>query len=172
MLFGNDKSERAEAYQTLSQFFLSPPDEEDLDVIRQDFSLKSRESADQVTEDYEFLFSYPHGSLQPIESVFSVSTEAGYRNIHDVYARAGLVLDESYEVVPDHLSIELLFMSYLIENGKAEQARIFLEQHLMNWVPYYCDEVMKQAKTAFYRDIAGIVKDFLVAEDEAYGDQE
>ncbi|NJD57075.1 MAG: hypothetical protein FIA94_11825 [Nitrospirae bacterium] len=168
MILGNDKSERAEAYQTLSQFFLSPPDEEDLQVIRQDFSLESRESVAQIAEDYDFLFSYPHGYLQPIESIFSLSTETGYSNVAGVYARAGLALDESSDAVPDHLSIELLFMSYLIENEKTEQEKIFLEQHLMNWVPYYCGEIIKQAKTLFYREIAEIVKDFLISEYDLY----
>jgi len=171
MLFESDKSARAEAYKTLSQFFLTPPDEEDLDVIRQDFSLEASEPIGAIAEDFHNLFSCPHGSLQPIESVFAFSTEAGYSNVDDVYSRAGLVIHESYEAAPDHLSIELLFMSYLVENEKTELEKIFLEQHLMNWVPYYCDEVMKQAKTMFYREIADIVKDFLTAEYDAYGDQ-
>jgi TorA maturation chaperone TorD len=40
----------------------------------------------------------------------------------------------------------------------------------MNWVPDYCDEVTKQAKTLFYREIADIVKEFLAAEYEEYID--
>jgi len=159
MIFENNKGERAEAYQILSQFFLSPPDEEALIAIRQDFSLDSRETLDEITEDYEALFSSPQGRLQPIESLSSPTIET-----------AGLIIDESYAVVPDHLSLELLFMSYLIENEKSDLEKKFLEQHLMNWVPDYCDEVTKQAKTLFYREIADIVKEFLAAEYEEYID--
>ena len=59
-------------------------------------------------------------------------------------------------------------MSYLIETGKTEVEQKFLEQHLMNWVPYYCEEVMKQAQTLFYREIAEIVQEFLISEYDAY----
>ena len=38
----------------------------------------------------------------------------------------------------------------------------------MNWVPYYCEEVTKQARTLFYREIAEIVKDFLISEYDEY----
>ena len=170
MIFENNKGERAEAYQILSQFFLSPPDEEALIAIRQDFSLDSRETLDEITEDYEALFSSPQGRLQPIESLSSPTLETVRQNAEDFYTGAGLIIDESYAVVPDHLSLELLFMSYLIENEKSDLEKKFLEQHLMTWVPDYCDEVTKQAKTLFYREIADIVKEFLAAEYEEYID--
>jgi len=170
MIFDNNESERAEAYQILSQFFLGPPDEEALDAIRQDFSLDSRETLDEITEDYEAVLASPQGRLQPIESLFSPTVGTVQEKVEDFYTGAGLTIDDSYAVVPDHLSLELLFMSYLIENRKGELEKKFLEQHLMNWVPYYCDEVMKEAKTLFYREIAEIVKDFLTAEYDEYPD--
>jgi TorA maturation chaperone TorD len=160
----NNNKQRAEAYQILSQFFLHPPDDESLSLIRQDFSLESKEPLEEIAEDFATLLSYPDGSLQPIESLFIPAAGSPYLEVTDFYANAGLAIDEDYEVVPDHLSVELLFMSYLIDNGRAELEKKFLEEHLMNWVPYYCDKVAEQAKTLFYREIAGIVKDFLTAE--------
>jgi TorA maturation chaperone TorD len=154
----------------LSQFFLHPPDEGSFDAIRQDFSLESTEPLEEIEEDFDRLFSYPHGRLQPIESLSIPTSGAPYEEVISFYTGAGLAIDEAYEVSPDHLSLELLFMSYLIENNKTELEKKFLEQHLMNWVPYYCDEVMKQSKTSFYREIAEIVKDFLTAEYDEYID--
>jgi len=42
----------------------------------------------------------------------------------------------------------------------------------MNWVPYNCDQISKEANTAFYRAIAEIVKYFPAAEYEDYEDED
>ena len=73
---------------------------------------------------------------------------------------------QEFELIPDHLYLELLFMSYLIETNKYDLQKKFLEEHLMNWVPYYCDELASQAKTVFYREVAEITRDFLVSESQ------
>lgn len=168
MGYGTDREERAEAYRILGQFFLSPPDDEALEAIRQDFSLGSRESPEEIAGEFNDLFSYPRGRLVPLESVFSPSSGGMAGDVVTSYAGADLALDDAYDVAPDHISVEFLFMSYLIENGKTEMEQKFLEQHLMNWVPYYCGEIIKQAKTLFYREIAEIVKDFLISEYDLY----
>ena len=173
MIFYSDwLIDRAESYRILAQFFLNPPDEEALDAVRQDFSLDSKESLEQISEDFDLLFSISHGRLQPIESLFALAINIGYADVYECYAGTGLAIDDSYEVAPDHLAIELLFMSYLIENNKTELEKNFLEQHLMNWVPYYCEQISTEAKTAFYRKIAEIVKTFLTAEYEEYMDDD
>jgi len=168
MMFTDGQNEKAEAYQILAQFFLQPPDAESLDAVRQDFSLDSRETLDEITEDFNALFAYPQGRLQPRESLFIPPAGTGYADVRDAYQGADLVIDDAYDVAPDHISVEFLFMSYLIENGKTTMVQKFLEQHLMNWVPYYCEEVTKQARTLFYREIAEIVKDFLISEYDEY----
>jgi TorA maturation chaperone TorD len=160
--------EHAEAYRVLGQFFLSPPDEDALEAIRQDFGLDFQESPEELTEEFNRLFPYPHGMLLPLESLFTPADAIGRQDVERMYAGANLAIDGSYGVTPDHLTVEFLFMSYLIEKGDTEREKKFLEQHLMNWVPYYCDEVIKQTKTLFYRQIAAMVKDFLEAEYEEY----
>ncbi len=164
----NIDAERADIYELFSQFFLGPPDEETVGVIRQDFSLDSKDAADEISRDFDELFSYPHGRLVPLESLFSPTKGIGQPDVADIYAGAGLVVDDMYDVAPDHISLEFLFMSYLIERGRTAMEQKFLEQHLVNWVPYYCDKIMKQAQTGYYREIAEIIKDFLLAEYDAY----
>jgi len=168
ILYADWLTDRAESYRILAQFFLVPPDEDALAAVRQDFHLEAKESLDQIAEDFELLFSPDHGRVQPLESLFAPAMNIVYTDVNEFYAKAGLVISDSYETAPDHLSLELLFMSYLIGNSKTEIETNFLEQHLMNWVPYYCDQIVKEAGTAFYRGIAGIVKDFLTAEYEEY----
>ncbi len=37
----------------------------------------------------------------------------------------------------------------------------FLDEHLSKWVPPFCDKVIAQANVPFYREMAGVTKDFL-----------
>lgn len=159
--------ERAEAYRILADFFLKAPEEDMLRTIKEDFELESEETADEVLKDFDRLFSYPEGKLPPIESFFlTLENTSSADEVAAFYASAGLAIDEAFELIPDHLYLELLFMSYLIENNRYELQKKFLEEHLMNWVPYYCDELVKEAKTVFYREIAEITHDFLASESE------
>ena len=159
--------ERAEAYRILADFFLNAPDENMLRSLKDDFELESDETADEIQRDFDLLFTYPEGKLPPIESFFlTLENTATAEEVSAYYASAGLVIEEEFELIPDHLYLELLFMSYLIETNRYDLQKKFLEEHLMNWVPYYCDELIRQAKTSFYREIAEITRDFLVADSE------
>ena len=159
--------ERAEAYRILADFFLKAPEEHMLRTIKEDFELESEESADEIRRDFDRLFSYPEGKLPPIESFFlTLESTSSADEVSGFYATAGLTIDEEFELIPDHLYLELLFMSYLIETNKFDLQKKFLGEHLMNWVPDYCDELSSQAKTVFYREVAEITRDFLIAESE------
>jgi TorA maturation chaperone TorD len=159
--------ERAEAYRILADFFLKAPEEDMLSTIKEDFELESEETADEIRRDFDRLFSYPEGKLPPIESFFLTLEDASSaEEVAGFYAGAGLTIEEAFELIPDHLYLELLFMSYLIENNRYELQKKFLQEHLMNWVPSYCDELVKEAKTVFYREIAEITRDFIISESE------
>lgn len=75
-------------------------------------------------------------------------------------------MDEDISLIPDHISAELFFMSYLVENGLSGLQQRFLEDHLSKWIPEYCGEVQKHAGTNFYKEIANILKEFILSEHE------
>jgi TorA maturation chaperone TorD len=60
----------------------------------------------------------------------------------------------------------MLFMSYLIENGISELQKRFLEEHLAKWIPEYCSELQKYAAAVFYKEVANIIKEFILSEQE------
>ncbi|PKL52469.1 MAG: hypothetical protein CVV37_01115 [Nitrospira bacterium HGW-Nitrospira-1] len=166
-VYDHSNIEQAEAYRILADFFLKAPEEDMLRTIKEDFELESEETAEEIRRDFDRLFSYPEGKLPPIESFFlTLENTSSADEVSVFYAGAGLAIDEEFELIPDHLYLEFLFMSYLIETNKYDLQKKFLEEHLMNWVPYYCDELAKQAKTVFYREIAEITYDFLASESE------
>lgn len=135
-----------------------------LEPIRDDFQLEFSETADEIAAEFSELLAFPQGKLQPIASLFLGETSPGT----GFYVKAGLEIDEDVELPPDHLYLELLFFSHLVETGQVDLQKTFLGEHLMKWVPDYCDELNRTARTAFYRSIALLVKEFLAAEYELY----
>ena len=46
------------------------------------------------------------------------------------------------------------------------QQRSFMADHVLPWIPGYCDQMEKEAALDFYRGIARVVKGFLAADRE------
>ncbi len=42
----------------------------------------------------------------------------------------------------------------------------FIEDHLLKWVPIFCDKIISEAELSFYREIAKITKLFIEFEKE------
>ena len=161
-------NERAESYRILADLFFAPPDAEKLKRIKEDLGLESKETKEEVLADFDYLYNYEGGVTPPLESVHAGDANAADA-VTEFYYRAALTFEEEYEAVPDHISLEFLFMSYVIDIGNREMQRKFLEEHIVNWVPYFCEEVIKEAKTLFYREIVGITRDFIEIEYEGIG---
>ncbi len=170
MLFREDSADRFEAYRLLADLFSQPPDDDDLEVIKRDLELKSTETSQEILDEFNSLLRYPGGKLPPLESLFSEAGDiAAAESVAAFYARAELAIGEEFEAPPDHLSVELLFISYLVETEDLDLMENFLDEHIMNWVPYYCEELKRQARTVFYGEIADITKNFLQDEYDSFG---
>lgn len=162
-------NDRAEAYRTLADLFSRPPDTEELATLKEDLELEANDTADEIRRDFDSLFSSPDGRFQPVESLFPGNEGPDTPDsVSSFYADAGLTIDEEFAACPDHLSLEFLFMSYLIDTRNPVLQQKFLEAHIMNWVPDYCDEVIQLAQTIFYREIADATRNFLNDEYESF----
>jgi len=155
--------------------------------------LRHRDSGtrQELAVDYARVFlnagQYTKTMAPPFESVFTSADRLLMQDARDGvlghYRAEGLDLPSDNTIPEDHLSFELEFMAELI--GRAvvardagddtryddlcEKQRAFFDQHLMNWVPSFCDDVEKMAETDFYRGIAQITRGFIVMEDEMIG---
>ena len=91
------------------------------------------------------------------------------------YRQKGLEKDAALDFPEDHIALELEFMAHLcretqnalasqdwtaVSTGLKEQ-NDFLAQHLLNWVPAFCADVLKLARTNFYRAVARITSGYL-----------
>lgn len=99
------------------------------------------------------------------------------------YLDAGVALDKEYGGPPDYIGTELKFMALTsyreAENwreGAAEsieeakrllkvQER-FLKEHMHNWIPKFCDVMLEEAESDFYRAVAKFTRGFIGVERE------
>ena len=91
------------------------------------------------------------------------------------YREAGLNTAKTFKDAPDHISAELEFMYYLIfkeieafSKSDTETAidfiqkqKSFLEDHLMLWVPQFTANIIENAETSFYQNLAKATETFL-----------
>ena len=145
-------------------------------------------SSEARSREYDRLFCHRTTILCPIyEAEYdrnrAVSQGPTLADIAGFYRAFGLELVVSER--PDHLALELEFMSVLAykealagQNNLAEQAEIcrdaqkkFLEAHLGRWVGIFAETVMRTSQLKFYRDLARELKAFLETECALLGAQ-
>lgn len=164
---------RANTYRVIAGLFLKEPDGEFLKAVKEDFEMDFKETPEEIAIDFARIFVGPGKHLPPYESLYNFPTgeQSGLWGkttdaVHTFYESSGLMLDEEINLIPDHIAVELLFMSYLVEGGRLELQKRFMDEHIMKWIPEYCNEVSSFANTVFYKEIAEITRDFLLSEYE------
>lgn len=143
--------------------------------------------------DYEALFRVPGDFYtHPYESAYLTAGEGGRRKgvpsldpnrtrrVIAAYQRLGLSPGDAFGEQPDHIGVELDFMSWLchsiaeaLQNGDTEEAlrlsaegELFAGEHLLGWSDGCLSKIEDNAATVFYRCIAALAKSFLVWEQE------
>lgn len=147
-------------------------------------------SDDKLIEDlaveYTRLFLGPDRHISPHESIHNERDDGDWGQLWgaDTVAvkkfieTAGLEYKSEFTGLPDHISVELEFMH---EAAKRESQawkekdsdgavyclkmeKKFIDEHLAKWVPSFCDKIIAQAETSFYREIAELTKSFIELE--------
>lgn len=133
----------------------------------------SRYSEKELNVDYAKLFVGPNDLLAPPYG--SVYLDGGRRVMGDstmevikLYEEQGLVMDGDFKNLPDHITVELEFIYYLIFkeiealeksdiHGACEfinKQKLFLDRFLKRWIQPFCDKMREGAKSEFYRTLA------------------
>jgi TorA maturation chaperone TorD len=155
-----------------------------------DLSFIRDKPVEQAEEDlaceYAALFVGPGEHIAPYESTFVPDStgRVGYYwgectlDMKNWVEQYGLRISESFGSIPDHISIELELMQRIIEQEKlawqrddsdtaarcVEVEKTFFNQHLVKWIPAFCDRVVEAARLDFYREIARLTRDFIQSE--------
>lgn len=169
--YDDEETERADIYKLFSALFMERPEDQLILQVRDMFQMKFEDAPEEIRMDYDSLFLGSDFHLSPHESLHNYPLGETPRlwgkaasDVQAFYRSAGLMIDEESEVIPDHLGLELLFMSYLIEHDLVEQQRKFMDEHLLPWVNEYCDEVERHAATTFYKEVAILLREFVVSD--------
>lgn len=64
---------------------------------------------------------------------------------------------------PDHLALMLAALAYLYDRAETAAAHELLHEHLLPWVPAYCEQVEAATRLGFYRTAARLVLAVLAA---------
>lgn len=164
----NNKGEFRESFALIKEFLNKneniPPDVL-LNVLETDFTKLLR----GIRKGY--------GPPPPYESVWRGEEHLWGKwtqKVLEFYLRTGIGMDLEDEV-PDHIGIELKFMSLLCyrekENWKRKDVkdafevlnkeRDFLDEYILMWVPRYLERMFSEAETDFYKGIANFTKNFM-----------
>ncbi len=142
---------------------------------------------EDLAVEYTRLFIGPGGHVAPYASVHLDEQEGALWGpatvwVRDIIASVGFDYRPGYHDLPDHVSVEFEFMQHLAAQearahedadaaALAECRRIeekFVGEHLVLWIPRFCGKVAARAESPFYRDMAGLARDFVLSEAEAF----
>jgi TorA maturation chaperone TorD len=127
-----------------------------------------------------------YGPAPPFESMHAGIPAQGdsIPNMVDAYLAAGFDRIDVPAVPQDHLSVELRFMALLAAQESAahdshdvERVRAvlthqqrFLDDHLLSWVPAYCERITAEAREPFFSAVARITAESLALDRENVDD--
>lgn len=136
---------------------------------------------DLATE-YTRLFIGPGKHISPHESVH-INSEGGLWGaatvaVSQFIKSIGFEFQVENSVIPDHISVEFELMQRLAHyeaqawETDDEQRAVdclavehqFLKQHLIKWVPQFCEQVITETELLFYREMAKLTRDFIESE--------
>ena len=199
--------ERANLYGLLATIFRSQPDGDLLARLRgadfltllsesgldigDDFPRKPlRELHEQLAEEYTRLFCGPGKHISPYESVQSKRGSGTLWGKETVLVKrfietAGFDYEDDFDGIPDHVAIELEFLSRLAETesrywrsgdltgaGNALEWQMdFIGRHAGKWIPGFCRKVIEKTETPFYRIFADLLRRFLAGEKAEISDR-
>jgi TorA maturation chaperone TorD len=154
------------------------------------YEIFSQKDQDELLEDlaveYARLFLGPDKHISPHESIHHQRDDGDWGghwggstvDVKKFIETAGLEYKEEYSGMPDHISVELDFMkeaagreARAIEEKDWEGAlycqkmeKKFICDHLIKWIPAFCDKIISQAEISFYGDLADVTKNFITLE--------
>ncbi|MGO9558409.1 MAG: molecular chaperone [Acidimicrobiales bacterium] len=85
-------------------------------------------------------------------------------DLRQIYGELGLKLSDVNGELPDHIAVELEAVAYALTFEETQLvARKLLLEHVGHWLPQFCQAVSLEAEHDFYRDLAAVTIDWLVA---------
>ncbi|MBT6341703.1 MAG: molecular chaperone TorD family protein [Desulfobacula sp.] len=192
---------RQDAYKSLANLYRLPEKtiQENLDVLTEQLMILNSKSASYLTDmqtdfdqnsdldllkvEFTRLFIGPYSLPAPPYGSVYIENERKVMGDSTMDARKryqhfGLDIPGNFKDVPDHITVELEFIFFLIfkeivhiQSNLPEQAqellfhqKSFHTDHLNIWIPEFTDCVIEYTGTQFYRNLATATKIFITEE--------
>ncbi len=152
------------------------------------FQKPEEELLEDLAVEFARLFLGPGKHISPHESIHHQRSDGDWGQmwgkstveVKNFIESAGLDYNEAYTGLPDHISVEFEFMQQVtsreeqaLSEGDKEGAlyclkmeKKFIEEHLVHWIPAFCEKVVSQAELSFYREMAALTNNFIQFENE------
>lgn len=123
----------------------------------------------RLINDYTKLFDLNKAPLAPAyESVYSGEKEAKGSDVTKFYSDYGWLSRPTRKVTDDHLGIELLFLTKLVDRYMTlddEPCRCemrneitrYIDQHIISWIPQWYNKVEEHASSLCYKGIGLLI---------------
>lgn len=186
--FGNEPSQEilgmfcGDEFSQVSSLFVDD-DQSKLGLALSDLIVVLKEGMppiDQLESAYQRLFVGP-GKLEaaPWESVYMDKDNAlfqpGTLEVRKSYVAQGFIPEKYPHVADDHLGLELDFMTLLAEkaqgaleagdvgelDGLLDASIKFLDEHLLLWIPSFCETLAESKRGTFYKELAWVMSAYI-----------
>jgi TorA maturation chaperone TorD len=142
----------------------------------------------ELRKEFAYLFLTPKG-VYPFESVYlgrkNLLMDKPWEEVRNFYRQIGLEKDKNEKHPEDHAAVELgLMAGFAFLSGKElpdsplaeiteeefnyalQVQRVFLEEHLLKWIPSLCDDIREKTRHYFYSSAAELTRLFVEADGE------
>jgi TorA maturation chaperone TorD len=129
----------------------------------------------ELSREYTQLFIGPRPPVLPHESYYRDDVDFlgdGLAEVEASYGAAGWAPPEDYPEESDFIAVELAFLRHLIDRQRAgdDEAvgfeRVFLDEHLQQWVAPFLEEIRSEADPGLYLAAALVFEGLIEFEDE------
>jgi TorA maturation chaperone TorD len=133
---------------------------------------RTPEDFDAVDDDYNRLFlgiSVPKAPpWQSMHGPEPLMWQPSVLKVREWYKKYDLQIERKYKEPDDHIGFMLIFAGFLADTAeKSDDAAVmkdfddYCNEQLLNWVPKWCDLVIQNAKTDFFKGMALLTKGIL-----------
>lgn len=162
-----EQEERVQAYRLFGYLFMNIPDIELIEEFENFAGITITDSYEEICNDFINLFN--EGKIANYEGYYreillkESPIDLSLSDVQHFYWTAGVAIDEELDLPADHISMELLFMCYLIEQNLKDLQIDFLRR-LCGWIPFFCDSLYEKSDTDFFKEVATSLKEFVLSE--------
>ena len=162
--------DRIRLYRLFAEIAAHEADKELLDMLGSVGFKGTDEDIDILAADYASVFlaaGMAEGrAAHPCESVYLSSRHIYMQEpcieVKRSYDKYRLVLSEKYQgLMADHISAELSFAAFLLEEKLYVEYKSFMNDHILKWAENWAEDIKAVCKCEFYKNYAELFSEFL-----------